>query len=1824
MRNSGKVKHNKMKGMISLILVLLMVLTMVVPGNFGVFADGISTETATSSDAGSTDNSEAGSFHSTDPEVRKILKVYPDENDRKTVIKLDGIMPESAVATVVDITDIPEEATLSDAYEDSLNAMDEKEAELSGERVAAYDITITDGDDEQYQPSEEKPIQVQIEDSRISEGENVRLLHIPDEGEVEEITEFELSDGKIIFEAKAFSVYEIVEVDAGETEPDPSTEDPCGLDGATFGLVIPMAGTKAAAMMSVNGSNQNRRKAQETKVEYNMLVDDNVIIAKDSNNNSINITMWTFEMVPNTGSYYITAMDGTAKKYLSINGSNVTMKDTPDTTCELTVTKGTDSQKGMVRIKNGSGYYLHLDSGSVNNGFGAAKNPAAANSWFNLVKESELTDNDAKKYSAHKISVSDTVNMHNGQKVIMYTRIWDETKKKYNFFIVNPMGKLVSAYEDGNLLWWNGLNINNLLWEFTEYYHEESGNPNYYYELQNVYSKNYIAPQFKDKQAFSDNIIGINLNGRRDGDYASTILAWDDTYYQYAGLRIEKIDGENKLVSCTKAEAQEFYFAVLEEDYTTDRLTTVDTIDNNEYGISMKMYNFNDVSGDRSTKMQDILKTNYNSKGSTLDILKPWLEDDGQDKGYPMSNKSSKSLHELYTSASPVNHLFLQNTYNESGYFQYNSIENFASLDTHTGNFTVYDQVGTIDGSTGASRKHGQFMPYNTIKAGEISSLKETTTDELGQTMDDSDPRKGKTLYKIHENADYFFVMELDARFTQTVDGTDAWGHDMIFEFTGDDDFWLYVDGFLVIDLGGIHGAWPGSVNFRTGEVKMVNDNGQAVNTTIYDLYKKAYKEKNSITDDNDPGLTEFLQKTFVEKNRNKVFKNYSPHTMKVFYMERGAGSSNLRMKFNLSSVKPGEVKLTKEVSGSDDLDYRLVQYPFQIFYKLSDEGEYQTLSNTDEDVHVYYPKSTTSGSGSASSGSTTSYETPEYVASYSPPNSSDVYKDVFFLNASDSVYIKFPDNTIDYYIKECGVHSQVYDRVKCNEDVLSPLTTATSDSYRHDFASTPATVDERPTVVFNNQVSDSALRSIFINKRLIQYETEDKNNEIEINAEQDPTEFSFRLYLDSENATGDLEPANMHKYYLKGPNGEYYKRDAANASFVTTGKTELSAITDPNELWLATFYTSPYGAISKIKSGYTIEVADIPVGTKFKIEERKNEIPEGYSLARYDREPEVGYSGDWGTGQNAGNGTNYGYVRPNAVPSISVVNISGYGLTAKKEWSDEVFTDDHQDVYVAVYLVNSSTGEKTLYEDSVRRITKDNSEVHWFFDELEEGYTFDNYEVYEVKLNGDNITEDSNGVVSGYTGAPEILEDGAKQRLSATPKGSDQDAEFDYTVDYSRGTPKGSGEVKNIKTDVVRNNRDKGVRIRLGKWNGTDPARNIESPLEGATFKLTFTNESGEVKDLGSLTSDENGIVTVVYPEDGLKGKRNYYTLTQTQSLKDYTGMADPIIFYIDDNDNVVLRNAMDDGWVNKTVPDSSEFAADINVYNLKYTLSAIKYGENKTQPLNGAWFELYAQKQAGSALVKDVQPMDGYDSSVLRTGSDGVIPKIDKTLNRGTYYLTEYKSPSGYTKVSEDIVFSINELGKVSIDNPVTGVGVSFVDTEDSGEYYRNYKLEIIDRRVDAQDVTLKVSKKVKGLGGNKAKDFEFTFNVTGMDGISFNWKKNNVSQPPLASGETFTLSHGDEAVFTVPSGSKVTITENAESYTTSFAIDNVSVEGPSPQSATITVNDNSELQVTNSRGMPVPTGVRLSVIALIISLIFIIVSIALLIRRRREYQN
>ena len=82
----------------------------------------------------------------------------------------------------------------------------------------------------------------------------------------------------------------------------------------------------------------------------------------------------------------------------------------------------------------------------------------------------------------------------------------------------------------------------------------------------------------------SDNTIGINLPGRRNGSYYTQITAWDTPYYTYASL---KADGTDKLVSCPRfdIDTATFYFASMEHLGLLS-LTEIETVDNSDYGTA--------------------------------------------------------------------------------------------------------------------------------------------------------------------------------------------------------------------------------------------------------------------------------------------------------------------------------------------------------------------------------------------------------------------------------------------------------------------------------------------------------------------------------------------------------------------------------------------------------------------------------------------------------------------------------------------------------------------------------------------------------------------------------------------------------------------------------------------------------------------------------------------------------------------------------------------------------------------------------------------------------------------------------------------------------------------------------------------------------------------------------------------------------------------------------------------------------------------------------------------------------------------------------------
>ena len=170
------------------------------------------------------------------------------------------------------------------------------------------------------------------------------------------------------------------------------------------------------------------------------------------------------------------------------------------------------------------------------------------------------------------------------------------------------------------------------------------------------------------------------------------------------------------------------------------------------------------------------------------------------------------------------------------------------------------------------------------------------------------------------EHNKYSFGMNLGAEFYMPKDGK-VNNQDMVFNFTGDDDVWVFIDGVLVLDLGGIHQALDGSINFATGEIK--------------------YDKKQSYGDT--PAGT--ITQAFGEAGETWDPTAYKTHHLSFFYLERGDGGSNCKIRFNLP-VKPSKaIDIEKETLGTIDANKK---FQFQLFVNGSStpyQGKYSVYN---------------------------------------------------------------------------------------------------------------------------------------------------------------------------------------------------------------------------------------------------------------------------------------------------------------------------------------------------------------------------------------------------------------------------------------------------------------------------------------------------------------------------------------------------------------------------------------------------------------------------------------------------------------------------------------------------------------------------------------------------------------------------------------------------------------------------------------------------------------------------------------------------------------
>ena len=213
-----------------------------------------------------------------------------------------------------------------------------------------------------------------------------------------------------------------------------------------------------------------------------------------------------------------------------------------------------------------------------------------------------------------------------------------------------------------------------------------------------------------------------------------------------------------------------------------------------------------------------------------------------------------------------------------NGYLQYDSSKNHVQVTKELGEDGLlkmerYDMASNIG-----------FMPFNKLDTSKGS-------DENGH-------------YALSGSKNYYFGMKLELPFVKPKDGKvktfNGSEEDMVFSFSGDDDLWVFVDGNLVLDLGGVHDAVSGIINFATGKVETKGNH--------FDETSGKYNNTVSSVAMDNP----YINSLTVGR-----------HTLQVFFLERGGAVSNCKITFRLQEDQTPE----EEPISSPD-----VVFPLEIF----------------------------------------------------------------------------------------------------------------------------------------------------------------------------------------------------------------------------------------------------------------------------------------------------------------------------------------------------------------------------------------------------------------------------------------------------------------------------------------------------------------------------------------------------------------------------------------------------------------------------------------------------------------------------------------------------------------------------------------------------------------------------------------------------------------------------------------------------------------------------------------------------------------------------
>ncbi len=405
------------------------------------------------------------------------------------------------------------------------------------------------------------------------------------------------------------------------------------------------------------------------------------------------------------------------------------------------------------------------------------------------------------------------------------------------------------------------------------------------------------------------------------------------------------------------------------------------------------------------------------------------------------------------------------------------------------GNFLPFDDITTeatktsdinrqyfVDIKNSTSSKTGEYKTLSTALSNWIAKMDSSFgTSWTYDTVLKNASYTGAThsdygnLYSLDYDkpTDFFFGMDMKMSFVQPKNGITGPNGDreMVFNFSGDDDVWVYIDGKLVLDLSGIHRHVGGSINFATGTVTY-RAYQSYTNAAIGEVYEtKTFKEL---------GLT-------VDENGR--LKDYSVHDFHFYYMERGAGSSVCEINFNFPILKKNSVAVTKELTS--DVDVSALGNPDFKFQLIKENG-------TDLFVGPYTPFTIVENGAEIGTGMTDA-------------------DGVFTLKAGQTAW--FDDISEDsgkYFVRELfdsGTFGQ-YGQITVSGEAITERNDVTVGDETFTGADSPVRdiSDGNTHFIFENKISVSELGSLSVQKTLTEY-----------SKSRAPTIFTFEVKLDGE-----------------------------------------------------------------------------------------------------------------------------------------------------------------------------------------------------------------------------------------------------------------------------------------------------------------------------------------------------------------------------------------------------------------------------------------------------------------------------------------------------------------------------------------------------------------------------------------------------------------------------------------------------------------------------------------------------------------------------------